>query len=391
MATSIRTIRIYQTAIPFRRPFVHAGAARTEARNLIVEVELHNGKRGFGEGVPRDYVTGETLGGCVGAVQTDLLDVVSRFAPDTFGDLLNALEALPFTTSQGRCCHSARCAVELACLDAWSRHFRRSLKDIIGWMGLQNFVGFSSLPRVRYSGVVSADHPKAVLRSIRKMRLFGLRDLKVKVGFEGDDEVLALLDRYHGRIRFRADANGAWKELETAKEKLALLARAGFCCIEQPMPTDCDDALPALARATDLPIMVDESLVSMSDARRHIEAGGVKLFNIRISKNGGLIPAIRLAQAARNASMGYQLGCMVGETAILSAAGRWFLQLVPDVSFAEGSFGTFLLKRDISSRQFRFGFGGRAKPMKGFGLGPAISASTLAALTDPPPLTLHLG
>ena len=52
--------------------------------------------------------------------------------------------------------------------------------------------------------------------------------------------------------------------------------------------------------------------------------GWCDLFNLRLSKCGGFIPTLRLAQFAKRHGLGYQLGCQVGETAILSAAGRHF-------------------------------------------------------------------
>src|SRR5690606_34294275 len=112
-------------------------------------------------------------------------------------------------------------------------------------------------------------------------------------------------------------------------------------------------------------LMADEALLTLDDAEELIDRKAVRWFNIRISKNGGLIPAIKLAILARRHQLFYQLGCMVGETSILSAAGRWFLQLVPNVRFAEGSFGKFLLTDDVVPKSLRFGFGGRWRPMTG--------------------------
>src|SRR5262249_52370926 len=109
-----------------------------------------------------------------------------------------------------------------------------------------------------------------------------------------------------------------------------------------------------------------------------------------ISKNGGLIPALRLALLAHQQNIQYQLGCMVGETSILSAAGRWFLQLVPDVQFAEGSFGKFLLADDITTKSLRFGWAGPGKPMTGFGLGVTIDEPRLECLCPDRPIQIPL-
>ncbi len=84
------------------------------------------------------------------------------------------------------------------------------------------------------------------------------------------------------------------------------------------------EAPGALRRDVKTPIMLDESLCSRVDAERAIEAQSCDLFNLRLSKCGGFIPTLRLAQLARQHNLGYQLGCQIGETALLSAAGRHF-------------------------------------------------------------------
>ncbi len=84
------------------------------------------------------------------------------------------------------------------------------------------------------------------------------------------------------------------------------------------------------------------------------------LFNIRLSKCGGYIPSLRLAQFAKQNKIGYQLGCQVGETAILSAAGRHFAGSVSDLVAVEGSYDRHLVKESLSQEDLTFGWGGKA-------------------------------
>ena len=126
--------------------------------------------------------------------------------------------------------------------------------------------------------------------------------------------------------------------------------------------------LANLQRSTTVPVMPDESLVTVQDAYDLLSAGGTKMFNIRLAKCGGLIPSLELVSIARKNNIGFQLGALVGETGVLSAAGRIFAAHHADCAFVEGSYGTLLLKEDIVSQSVRFGFGGRAPIMKGAGL-----------------------
>ena len=82
--------------------------------------------------------------------------------------------------------------------------------------------------------------------------------------------------------------------------------------------------------------MLDESLCGMADAERAAADGLCDLFNLRLSKCGGFIPSLRLAQFAARHGLGYQLGCQVGETAVLSAAGRHFATSVKDLRYRRG-------------------------------------------------------
>src|SRR3954465_7329790 len=50
-----------QVRIPLRKPFRHASYTRTSTDNVLVRCVLEDGTVGHGEGVPRDYVTGETI------------------------------------------------------------------------------------------------------------------------------------------------------------------------------------------------------------------------------------------------------------------------------------------------------------------------------------------
>ena len=58
---TISSLTLYKVAVPLKRVVRHASFERTESENLIVRVTLSDGTTGYGEGVPRSYVTGETV------------------------------------------------------------------------------------------------------------------------------------------------------------------------------------------------------------------------------------------------------------------------------------------------------------------------------------------
>jgi muconate cycloisomerase len=199
---------------------------------------------------------------------------------------------------------------------------------------------------------------------------FGISNLKLKVGI-GDDlgRVQAARRAAGEEARIRVDANGAWT-VEEAVEQLKSLQSLGIDCVEQPVsPTAGPGGLRRVREATGMTVVADESLVTIDDAQRLAEAQACDVFNLRVSKNGGLAAALAIAHIAQEAGIRIQVGAQVGETAILSAAGRHLAAHLPDLMFAEGSFGTLLLEEDVAEQDLRFGPGGIAPVLRGPGLG----------------------
>ncbi|HSW45783.1 MAG TPA: enolase C-terminal domain-like protein [Phycisphaerae bacterium] len=387
-------MRIWPLAIPLRKPFRHAVGEREVADPVVVEVELADGTLGYGETLPRPYVSDETLESVIRCLRGELLNALVELRPAGFPEALECIDALPDRTRAGEVMTAARAGLELALLDAYSRHFERPIAEVVGWLGLPGLGPPGSIRLARYGGVISGDEVGRLAWSVRKMRWFGLRDFKLKVGYEDDVERIRAVARVLGRslgskFTLRLDANGAWTP-ERAVEVLKAVTDVPVSCVEQPLDRDHESDLQALRQQTGAKVMHDESLVTRQDAERLVEAGVADGFNIRLSKNGGFLPALRLAHLARKQGILCQLGCMVGETSILSAAGRRFLENVPNVTFAEGSYGRFLLRGDVAWKPVGFGYGGRPKSLPGPGWGVTVDAGKLREYVRPGVIELAL-
>ena len=129
--------------------------------------------------------------------------------------------------------------------------------------------------------------------------------------------------------------------------------------------------------------MLDESLTSLSDAAAAIQKGTCDLFNIRLSKCGGIFNSLRLAAMARQAGLGYQLGCHPGESGILSAAGRHFASNVANIIYLEGSYDRHILRKQLTEEDVTFGYGGRAPALVRPGLGVSVSPVALKTMAVP--------
>jgi muconate cycloisomerase len=270
--------------------------------------------------------------------------------------------------------------VELALLDAYGRHFGEPLATVTR-LAAPNL--YQPRSRVRYSAAITSARGWKVRLVSGLFRLYRFHQVKVKVGIAGYDDVhrLRIIRRCVGRhIDLRVDANEAWSPAEVV-ERIRDLEPFGISCVEQPVPHAHLAGLAEVRRHVQVPIMLDESLCSRVDAERAAADNVCDLFNLRLSKCGGFIPSLRLAELARQHGLGCQLGCQVGETALLSAAGRHFAASVADLRYVEGSYDRYLVREPLGRRDLTFGPGGWAPALSQPGLGIALDLQALERVT----------
>ena len=106
--------------------------------------------------------------------------------------------------------------------------------------------------------------------------------------------------------------------------------------------------------------MLDESLCGYPDAVAAVRTRTADMFNVRLSKCGGIFPSLRIIGLAQRSGLGVQLGCHPGETAILSAAGRHVASRVDGLSYVEGSYDRHILGANLTREDITFGYGGWA-------------------------------
>jgi L-Ala-D/L-Glu epimerase len=382
----IASIGLHHVAVPLRKPIRHASHERTTSDNLVVRVTLRDGQNGYGEGVPRPYVTGETIESTFATLRS--FDWARYFGrPGDFAEVVHRLEALNILETEddprGMAGNAARCALELAVLDAYGRHFGEPLGRALSLADAPGLETTAEPVRVRYSGAITAETERKERVSAWKMRLNNFAQTKVKVGVDGQDDParLARIRRIVGpRMDLRLDANEAWPASGLV-ERVRPLLPCRPSALEQPVPHDEVEALAALRPALGVPVMLDESLCGYPDAVLAIERGTADLFNVRLSKCGGIIPSLRIIGLAQHAGVGVQLGCHPGETGLLSAAGRHVASRVKGLRYVEGSYDRHVLAANLTVEDITFGWGGWAPPLEGPGLGVTVNPEALRRMT----------
>jgi len=379
----IVALEVRQVRIRLKRPIKHASFARTETDNIVVRCTLSDGSIGTGEGVPREYVTGETIDFAIDHLkQSSLADQFT--ACPNFASAVHMAERLrlPDVPGDDRMCqgNAARCALELAILDAYGRAFGEPLMSVTKIIAPELYEPRES---VQYSGIILTGKVWKARLIASYYWLMGFHQVKVKVGVaEHDDGArLARIRRSLGStIDIRLDANEAWTPSETI-DRIRALESYGISCIEQPVPHEAVHELAEIRKHIHTPIMLDESLCSEVDAERAIRGNWCQFFNLRLSKCGGFIPTLKLAALATRHGIGYQLGCQVGETGILSAAGRQFATSVKGIRYLEGSYDKHLVKNDLIREDITFRRSGWAPMLANCGLSVAIDTDELEQVT----------
>jgi len=371
--TQIAAIDVLVVRLPFRFSFGHALAERRSSTNVVVRARLADGTVGYGEGVPREYVTGETVEGAVAALR-------DRLAPGVLGRSLDDPEAVPellaevpVSAPDGSLDSAARCALELAVLDAAGRRFGVSVSH---WLG-------TPAPTVTYDAVLPFSSPRKVVLLALAIRALGVRQVKVKVGtdVERDARSLRSLRRVLGPgADVRVDANCAWS-VDGALAALSQLRRFGVSAVEQPLAAEDVAGLARLTAEVPEAVVLDESLRTVEEARRLVRERACDGFNIRVSKCGGLLPSRQIARVAAEAGLFCVVGAQVGESGILSAAGRHLAAAIAP-RYLEGSGGRLLLREDLTEERVLPGRRGRARPFSGPGLGVQVREDTLRRLGE---------
>jgi len=323
----IVAVRVFTVATPLAVAFDHAGHARTHASSVLVEVTLENGHRGWGEGAPRPYVTGETPDSVVRALGA--LDP-ERFAAGVDWRLLDTVVTslatvdLPATLGDGRRAPAAATAWEAAVLDAVCRAGGQRLDDAVRIAAARYGLRWAEPEPVPVALVI--DLSRDVASTLDRMSApsrAALRHVKVKAGVDPDDarrRVAQAVARVGADTSVSVDVNGVW-DPDRVCRLAPDLVELGLAWIEEPIrPRDWTGL--ARLRRTGVPVMLDESCVDEEDLDRAVEADAATHVNVRVSKCGGVLPSVRLAARARDAGIERQLGVQVAEVGPLWAAGR---------------------------------------------------------------------
>lgn len=306
--------------LPLRHQFTISRESTSVQTTLIVEL-TDGTHHGFGEATTNSYygMTIDNMRQALEAVRP-LLESIDAVDPASLWEqLAPKLQKFPF----------ALCALDQAAHDLWGKQQGAPVHQLWG-------LDISKLPLSNYT--IGIDSIEVMVEKLQEMSDWPI--FKIKLGTKHDLEIVTEL-RKHTEAVFRVDANCGWNAEETIENALKMKP-LGVEFIEQPLAADDLEGCRRVHEDSVLPIIADESCISESD----VEAchGLFHGINIKLTKCGGLTPARRMIDQARQLGMKVMVGCMTESTVGISAIA----QLLPLLDYVDMD-GAALLAKDIAT------------------------------------------
>lgn len=312
------SIRYWQKSLPFEYPFTISKGTKTHQDTFIVELTFR-GIKGYGEAPAIAYYDISTDKMAADLEQKrKFIASYNLTDPKRFWHFLHHLiPENPFLV----------CALDMA---AWDIHAKLNRKPLYALWGLDP----TKAPQTDYT--IGIDEPEIMLRKIND---HPAPIYKIKVGGEQDLVKLKMI-RSSTNALIRIDANAGWS-MSQALEYLPELESMNIELIEQPLAKDLLEENQTLRSATSIPLIADESCVSIKDVEKcALFFDGI---NIKLTKASGITPALEMIKAARKLNLRVMLGCM-NESSIGTSA---LAHLAPLVDYLDAD-GPLLLKDDIA-------------------------------------------
>lgn len=231
---------------------------------LLVEVMLSDGQRGIGEATILTGYTDETLEQCWTAAREIAPNTVHLDASVARLRVLNWVATNPFTAT-----------AFATAFDMAFKHPTLSNEEC----------------RVPILGVINTTDIRNVDAEVERLLASGYRTLKVKVGWEVNDD-LRRVQRVQRAIagtnfRIRIDANQGYSPADGVKFA-SELAPDGVELFEQPCHADDWDAAVAVMRVATVPMMLDESIYKMTDVEKAAQLGAADVIKLKLMKLGNI-------------------------------------------------------------------------------------------------------
>jgi len=292
---------------PLKNPFITSLRRVDALEDLVVIIECDDGTVGYGEGAPTPQITGETLGSMKACIEFIKPHIIGREIED-FDSIIKLVHSLIVKNT------TAKSALEIALYDLRSKASK---------LPLYRMLGGSKTDFKTDITISMGEIDKMIADSLTAVSL-GYDTLKVKIGDNPQrdvERILAIHAALDENIKLRLDANQGWTAQESV-ELLHALERQDIITefIEQPVAADDIEGLKYIKERVQTPLLADESIFNLKDARKLLELQAIDYVNIKLAKTAGITQALELADLSASFGVKCMIGCML-EGPISVAAG----------------------------------------------------------------------
>jgi L-alanine-DL-glutamate epimerase-like enolase superfamily enzyme len=340
--TRIETIPIRVPIKPELAIRSSRGGSHTVSPFLLVRIHTDEGITGLGEASCTPRWSGEDQVTAAHFINTYFAPVLVGETVATGGspvDMVHDIERLHTKFSSAIAGnYFTKAAVEMALWDIAGKFLEMPVWDLLRQCsrhtpcavaatadGTRSVPATSSVP-TKWS--VSGIEPTKAAEIARWAVEQGFTKMKVKVGIDpnGDLKRVKSVRETVGReVKLGVDANGGWPTPQIAIETIRRLCdECGIYFAEQPIPPGDHGALAEVRRNVPVPIIADESVYSLADAKMLARAEAADVFSIYIGKAGGIGPAREIAEFAHSVgikcTIGSNLELGVGSAAMIHFA-----------------------------------------------------------------------
>jgi L-alanine-DL-glutamate epimerase-like enolase superfamily enzyme len=288
--------------------------------NVFLKAVTDNGVMGWGCAAPDEMVTGESVQSVIQCYKDYIEPLLSGSDPWRYVYLIEEAK------KNMQRAPSAMAMMDMVLFDLVSKEAGVPLYKFLG--------GFRSrIPTSITIGILPAAE---TVRVAGKWIEKGFRRLKIKGGKNYRDDIeriLSLREAIGKKIEIRFDANQGYTE-EEAIEFIRETKKADIEVFEQPTPRALEKLLGAVSRKVPVPVMADESLLTLRDAFRLTKNDLVDMINIKLMKVGGISEALHINSVAKSAGVESMVGCM-DESELGIAAGLHVALARPNVLYAD--------------------------------------------------------